>query len=295
MAIFVPRFRRLADAIKKNPKLVLDKLQVAKPSKKVEALAKTHKLDPKALAFWKEADGLVLEWHEKDGEATGRIEILPLERVLGDWKEVIWFDFTPEDDLARKLHPLDFFQPEACAAIVVDGAKSPKVVYHYCGEDTSPLGVDIPGYLELLLRARGFSYWQTAIASDLSGEEEMTTSPAEFRDRMPELFPDFKLSDVLRRAKKTAKRDKKRASAYETERAELIAALEAAGAKFELENPRARSGYINIAVKDRSAPNLKKLEAGLTKVHGFWKGIAKKLTSKDFGSQSVGSVSVEKK
>ena len=64
----------------------------------------------------------------------------------------------------------------------------------------SPLGVDFEGYLQLLLKSRGFWYWQKAIATPEYENPYVSVSVEEsnFTTIMPQLFPDFNLSDFQR-------------------------------------------------------------------------------------------------
>jgi RecA-family ATPase len=63
-----------------------------------------------------------------------------------------------------------------------------------------PLGVDFEGYLQLLLKSRGFWYWPLAIAGseDVDLSAPITREERNFREIMPQLFPDFNQSDFKR-------------------------------------------------------------------------------------------------
>lgn len=110
--------------------------------------------------------------------------------VFGSWEGFIYFEETSR---FRSLHPIDFFIEEACAAFNLDGSENPQVYYHSLGGEMAPLGVDFGGYLELLLKSRGFWYWQLAIATHeySSTDAPLTGEERSFRETMPQLFPDF--------------------------------------------------------------------------------------------------------
>jgi hypothetical protein len=68
------------------------------------------------------------------------------------------------------------------------------------GEEMSPLGVDFEGYLQLLLKSRGFWYWQKAIATPEYDNPYASESLEEsnFMKIMSQLFSDFNPSDFPR-------------------------------------------------------------------------------------------------
>jgi len=63
-----------------------------------------------------------------------------------------------------------------------------------------PLGVDFEGYLQLLLKSRGFWYWPLAIVGpeEVDPSASMPEDEKNFREIMPQLFPDFNPSDFQR-------------------------------------------------------------------------------------------------
>jgi hypothetical protein len=149
---------------------------------------------PDALAaFYGEMDGARVEWCLRDEHAVedggvdrGCVDLLPLAEVFKDWNGVTWFD---DDDRYRGVRPLDFFAPEACAALVCDegtGLMS-AVHYHYLGELLCDTGHGFGDFLDRLLVARGFWYWIESLCP------RVCTSPEaqRFLQRMPDLFADF--------------------------------------------------------------------------------------------------------
>jgi len=64
----------------------------------------------------------------------------------------------------------------------------------------SPLGVDFEGYLQLLLKSRGFWYWQKAITTAEYENPDVPVSVEEsnFTTIMRQLFPDFNIFDFQR-------------------------------------------------------------------------------------------------
>ncbi|MBE9257576.1 hypothetical protein [Dolichospermum sp. LEGE 00246] len=178
-----------------NPPATIEELNAAK---------RYFNLTPAMIDFYSQANGIQICWERKSnkkpprgGLAAGYINLLPVEEVFNDWKDIIYFS---EADPQKPLHPLDFFIEEACAAFYLDGSDNPKVYYHYCGEEMSSLGVDFEGYLKLLLKSRGFWYWHTAIAQPqyVNPYVPISVEESNFREIMPQLFPDFDASDFQR-------------------------------------------------------------------------------------------------
>lgn len=203
----VQKFKLMAKELENNRQINLVTCEFKPPAtiKKIKEAESKFKLTPAMSDFYSEANGMTIQWERKkqkevpEGElAIGYINLLPVEKVFGNWEGVIYFD---ENDDFKALYPLDFFIEEACAALYLDGSDNPQVYYHYLGEYMSPLGVDFEGYLQLLLKSRGFWYWQKAITRDEYVNPNAPTSVEErnFRKIMPQLFPDFNSSNFQRR------------------------------------------------------------------------------------------------
>src|SRR6185503_351148 len=63
--------------------------------------------------FYTELDGFRMEWIHADfldaAFVSGRVNILQSEKLVSDWKDILWFDFTEENDPIRTFRILDFF------------------------------------------------------------------------------------------------------------------------------------------------------------------------------------------
>lgn len=203
MANIVERFRAMSEELKRNPSInvVLCEFNPPATEEQLAAARAEFDLTPSMLDFYTRANGLRIEWERRGskqvpggGLAAGRVNLLPVEEVFGDWEDEIYSD---DEDPYRHLRPLDFFVEEACAALYAKGAADPEVYYHYLGEEMRRLGVNFDGYLELLLKSRGFWYWQLAVAEPDAGDPAARASKEEenFRELMPQLFPDFDPSE----------------------------------------------------------------------------------------------------
>lgn len=152
--------------------------------------------------FYRQMDGFALEWeHAPDDGAPdlGAIQLLPVERVFGDWKGVTWFDDLGGDGGPfRGVKPFDLFQAEACAAFVQDPTRPPRaqVHFHVFGEGLCDTGRTFPEYLSLLLASRGYLYWQQLLCAETTGNPDADRC----RTRLPQLFPEVDLGAFTPRA-----------------------------------------------------------------------------------------------
>jgi hypothetical protein len=199
----VEQFYTMADDLRSNPAihLVTSKFNPPATEEELDEARSTFNLTPAMVDFYSQANGIKIEWEKREqkelpdgGLAAGYINLLPVQDVFGDWEDIIYFS---EDDPYKPLHPLDFFIDEACAALYLDGSNNPQVYYHYLGEEMSPIGVSFEGYLKLLLKSRGFWYWQTTLSQSEYNNPYVSESVEEsnFLNIMPQLFPDFNASE----------------------------------------------------------------------------------------------------
>jgi hypothetical protein len=199
----VQEFQSMANALKNNPAIDVIICEFNSPAVEEELNEARSKfnLPPAMVDFYSQANGIKILWESQEqqentsGElASGYINLLPVQEVFKDWKDIIYFS---EDDPCKLLHPIDFFTGNACAAIYLDGSAKAKVYCYYRGREMRPLGVDFEGYLGLLLKSRGFQYWYLAIAKleNVNSSSSMSVEERNFREIMPQLFSDFNQSD----------------------------------------------------------------------------------------------------
>lgn len=202
------KFHSMIDSLRSNRAINIDtdmyEFNPPATDEELNAARSKFNLTPAMINFYSEANGFNIYWERVEqveiyegGYAAGYINILPVQEVFKDWKNIIYFS---EDDPCKPLHPIDFFIGNACAALYLDGSDNPEVYYYYRGEKMRPLGVDFEGYLKLLLKSRGFWYWHLAIAGPehINPAEPMSVEEKNFREIMPQLFPDFSASDFKR-------------------------------------------------------------------------------------------------
>jgi len=139
------------------------------------------------IEFYEKMDGLVFEWESKQNqEIQGNINILHLDDVLQSWKDIIYFD---EDSDFIHFVPIDFFQDEACVGTFIGAESSPMLYLYRFDAEAIPLYLNLNGYVDLAIYAKGFLYWQYAILAHLSQEDNLTNDT--FKAEMPKIFPEF--------------------------------------------------------------------------------------------------------
>lgn len=152
--------------------------------------------------LYSEMNGFSLAWEHHDGsedssQRGGAMALVPLARIFASWKDVTWWDDFEGGDRFRAVKPFDIFVSEACAAFWQEPGSPPAsgVVFHAFGEGTCALNLSFPAYLDRLFEARGYLYWQLAFCPDRQEDPSVGT----FRQRMPELFPDFDYDQFVSR------------------------------------------------------------------------------------------------
>lgn len=118
------------------------------------------------------------------------MEILPIETVLGDWRDSVYFEDTPEKDPKRFFHPIESYDAGygsgQYVGLQLGGKPSARVEYHDTDLELHALARDVPAYIDLLAATRGLLYWQPEVLR-LRKRKKLSAEFAEFT----ELFPDL--------------------------------------------------------------------------------------------------------
>lgn len=208
---YVERFRKTVAELEARPDVAVTRLWVGAPVSD-EAIAKVQDaigmmLGEEILGFYRQANGLVLQWFAEgtdgfeagakreearfgetpdDGYQSGVVNIAPLEEMVEDWEEIFWFDHMEDEEpfdfhgteyemlaFHKSLRAVDYFDEYRIAALLLAaGGPNPPVVFgddHGADFQTFP-PVSFGNYLETVLAIRG-SYRQRVrrFFSDPSG------------------------------------------------------------------------------------------------------------------------------
>ncbi|HYH86042.1 MAG TPA: hypothetical protein VEX60_11360 [Pyrinomonadaceae bacterium] len=196
---FLPRFQQMVAELREHPQINVTEVRIASAASREEVEAAKRMAEgrlPEGMEdFYLEMNGFLLEWEHKQEELRrgaeinrGSVEILPIGEVLKGWQGVTWFEFEGGERF-KSVKPLDFFAPEACAALVHSESKgfASTVHYHYLGEFLCNTGYSFTQFIDRLLNARGFWYWIETLCPDTQQSPEAQN----FLQQMPSLFEDF--------------------------------------------------------------------------------------------------------
>lgn len=193
---YLRRFQEMVAELRRSPDVAVARVHVAPPAAE-ESIARVHAklgfaLSDAILGFYRQANGLALEWVAKDHPAYdpashdressepfdmvpqdvagGVINVYPLESLLDSYEDVFWFEWmagqTAElsgkryDLLAfsKAIRPVDYYSEYAMAAFFLgDGVPDPPVLL---GDDhgatfTAFSPTDFATYMEGILALRG--------------------------------------------------------------------------------------------------------------------------------------------
>jgi hypothetical protein len=193
------KLEKLFTELKQNNSIGIKKLELNKQpaaDADIEYVKGRKTANTKFLQFYSECNGITIDWQAKkddSGEVAGKVKLLPFNQAIVNWKGVVYFDDTPEDDLIRRFFIIDFFIDEACSGFYATTEQSPDIYYYPFEGEPFNLELDINGYVEMLIEAKGFRYWQLALKELITKSENHNSKI--FKTHMPVLFPDFKFKD----------------------------------------------------------------------------------------------------
>ena len=158
-------------------------------------------LPQSCAAFFETLDSVKYEWEsieplDEGQKVYGSLNILQPKDILGDWKDVVYFEDTGANNLIRNFRPVDFYSPEKCVGYFDDGNKVDVLYLLTLGEsETECLYINFAGYIELLFMARGFLHWPYVLLG-LQGKSDLGVTE-KFKKYMPELFPAIKWEEFV--------------------------------------------------------------------------------------------------
>ena len=147
-----------------------------------------------ALSYGQIAEAMIF-WIEEGAKETttdyeGATHILSLDGIIGK-RSSSNFDpqYLDDDDARNDFHVVDEFCNEAGVGIFSGKSATNSLYFFAIDEMPEYLGLDLSGYVEMLIASRCYRYWQKAI---LSIRNEKTNHETEkFKERMPYLFPGW--------------------------------------------------------------------------------------------------------
>jgi hypothetical protein len=170
----------------------------------------SSELPDNLIEFYKEIECFQLKWEANnlknvDVPISGSINILKPDVVLSSWEGRIYIsnpDYPDYEEPLKDFKIVDHFESEACVGYTQDERRMDFMEYLDIGDsETERLDLDFAGYMDMMLAARGYTYWQLVILhlrNQLSGREDAYDYGVDkFKTYMPQLFPDFKWEDFV--------------------------------------------------------------------------------------------------
>lgn len=199
------RFEALFHELSSHPEVTLTEAKLGPPTDPA-VLAAAQKVAgaawPKGMTeLYAELGSVDIAYGVTDG-AGGAIHIPTVTDVWDHaaHEDELWFDWLVDenpDHPFTHVRPIDRFTNEAYAVLYPVPSDAPaRVHYHYCGERLTPTGLTYEEWLELLLRARGASYWLTLATGGQRGETWVERNTA----RIADVFPSFDPTSMRPRA-----------------------------------------------------------------------------------------------
>jgi hypothetical protein len=129
----------------------------------------------------------------KDDDIIGKEEILAIERLGKD-------PCNPEKDAPdelplRSFYFVDSVQPEWQVGIFC-GEHAGDSLYLLEGASCYYLGLNMEGYVKMLIATRGFNHWQFALWQ-YRNKDESVDSLDVMKEHLARLFPEVKMDEVF--------------------------------------------------------------------------------------------------
>lgn len=179
-----------------DTKIIFEENEIRQPPPPATDL---HNSWPAAIQqFYKEMNGAAIQWrHASFAEPyiCGKINLQTAAAVSAAGKGLIWFDHTPADSSLRKYKPIDFFADEAVVGFIDDNSSAGEMYLYLFEAAPIPLNVDFEGYIKLMVKARGYFYWQQVLVAIQQGKENQEST--DFKTYMPQIFPGFSYDEFI--------------------------------------------------------------------------------------------------
>ena len=179
---FIEKVKALADYIENHPQLELIDFGIEAPAdeKSIQKLIDAGIQDSQVLDFYKQANGLRLQWCVEEDTAyetysleeltlTQGFNFIPVDSFFQDWTVL----FGPEE---KTLYPFNFFNEDSCECFgLEEGKKYGKVeIYNFRIEGKKyKLPLDFNTYLKMVYESKGLWYWSSMLTSEKNLETEM--------------------------------------------------------------------------------------------------------------------------
>ena len=131
------------------------------------------------------------------GKTRHVVNLLKVDLVIMNREgEIYDKDEIEPDDPIRNFHVVDDFANESCVGIYAGENATNSLYYYRRGEDSAQfLGLDLCGYIEMMVAAKGYRYWQKAIL-DIRKSSECTETK-DLKSDLPILFSGWSWDEFV--------------------------------------------------------------------------------------------------
>ena len=137
------------------------------------------------------------KWKDKENRGHyryGNAKILSIERICQDWE--LNEEEDPDRDELNYFHFVDDVTEEWGVGIF-SGEYACDSLYIYQSGSLRYLGLNMEGYIKMLIAARGCYYWQKSLVHYKNKESGLLNNDV-FKEVLPHLFPEVNLDDFYK-------------------------------------------------------------------------------------------------
>lgn len=162
----------------------------------LDALLKRKKFKQSFINGIMQVNNCRFEWVDpKDEDIIGKAEILEMERLGKNPCNPEKGKDAPDELPLRSFYFVDSVQPEWQVGIFC-GKHAGDSLYLLEGASCYYLGLNIEGYVKMLIATRGFNHWQYALWQYRTKEESVDSLDV-MKENLPRLFPEVKMKEVF--------------------------------------------------------------------------------------------------
>lgn len=190
-----PDFTRLIDSFFSNEQIELTK-QSALVNKEPEQFLRL------ANEAFKQSfiDGIMkvnncqFEWNDvNDRNILGAANILSIDKIMESTAD--YAHLVDEDEAFEHFHIVDLVRSEIVIGIFSGPYATNSLYLEESDGIAQYLGLDMEGYIKMLIATKGFYCWQMALLEYKSGKEGYALK--QMKEHLPRLFPEVKLDEVF--------------------------------------------------------------------------------------------------
>lgn len=141
------------------------------------------------------ANNCKFEWQDvNDSNIIGTTNILAIDDIIESTAD--YSHLVDEDESFKHFHIVDLVRPEIIVGIFSGDYATNSLYLEESDGIAQYLGLDMEGYIKMLIATKGFYCWQFALMQYKSGKETITAL-SEMKEHLPRLFPEVNINEVF--------------------------------------------------------------------------------------------------